>query len=156
MRFSGSYSFRVAPSSPPRLDEVHRTTIQVRWGELDPYNHVNHAVYSSYLEHARVAALTALDRGMDDLHGSGYQIVVVRSDVRFRASATAGDELAITTWIAEMKGTSTVWGQTIDRGEERVVDAEIHAACLTLQGKPTRIPDELRRALSTLVVSTLA
>ena len=33
---------------------AHRTTIRVRFYELDPYNHVNHSVYVSYFESARV------------------------------------------------------------------------------------------------------
>ena len=129
---------------------MHRTKIQVRWGELDPYNHVNHAVYSSYLEHARVAALNALEQGMERLHRSGHRIVVVRSDVRFRASATAGDELVITTWIPEVNRASMVWRQTVDRGDDRIVDADIYAALLAMNGRPTRVPESLRRALATL------
>ncbi len=129
---------------------MHQTTIQVRWGELDPYNHVNHSVYSSYLEHARVAALGEIDRGMEALKASGHQVVVVRSDVHFKASATAGDELLITTRVSELKGASMVWHQTIDRGEDRIVEARIHAAIVSMEGRPTRIPNDLRQALDTL------
>jgi acyl-CoA thioester hydrolase len=128
---------------------VHTTTIHVRWGELDPYNHVNHAVYSSYLEHARVAALESADRGLDVLSGAGIQIVVVRSDVRFRAPATAGDELTITTRIADVRGASMVWEQHIHRGEEPIVSAEITAAVVA-GGRPLRIPDDLKAVLSAL------
>jgi len=129
---------------------VHQTKIQVRWGELDPYNHVNHAVYSSYLEHARVAALGELDRGMEALTAAGHQIVIVRSDVHFKTSATAGDELLITTRIPEVRGASMIWHQTIDRGKDRIVEAHIHAAFVSMEGRPTRIPDDLRHALSAL------
>ena len=129
---------------------MHRTSIQVRWGELDPYNHVNHAVYSSYLEHARIAALATVDSGMDALTASGYQIVVTRSDVSFRAPATAGDELVITTRIEEVKGARMVWQQRIDRGNDLIVEAEIHAACVSATGRPARIPQSLRQALTSL------
>lgn len=129
---------------------MHQTKIQVRWGELDPYNHVNHAVYSSYLEHARVATLEQLDRGMESLAESGHQIVIVRSDVRFRASATAGDELVISTRIGALKAATMIWCQTIDRNHQRIVDAEIHAACLSRNGRPVRIPRALRDALEQL------
>lgn len=129
---------------------MHRTTIHVRWGELDPYNHVNHAVYSSYLEHARVEALESLETGMDTLAADGLQIVVVRSDVRFRAPATAGDELQVTTAIGEVRGATTTWIQHIDRGSDRIVEAQITAACIDADGRPVRIPAELRSALSAL------
>jgi acyl-CoA thioester hydrolase len=129
---------------------MHRTTIRVRWGELDPYNHVNHAVYSSYLEHARVEALAALDTGMESLAADGLQIVVVRSDVRFVAPATAGDELTVTTSVGEIRGATTTWIQHIDRGPTRIVEAEITAACIDRTGRPVRIPPDLRSALGGL------
>lgn len=127
---------------------MHRTTIHVRWGELDPYNHVNHAVYSSYLEHARVEALDALEVPMDAIAGDGIQIVVVRSDVRFRAPATAGDELVITTKVTGLRGATMTWSQTIDRGTERIADAEITAACIDRSGRPVRVPEHLAGALT--------
>ena len=129
---------------------MHSTTIHVRWGELDPYNHVNHAVYSSYLEHARVSALEALEKGMDDLGEAGLQIVVVRSDVRYRAPATAGDELVITTSVPEMTGATMYWRQVIDRGDKRVLEADITAACIDDRGRPVRLPQSLRTALEGL------
>lgn len=129
---------------------MHRTSIQVRWGELDPYNHVNHAVYSSYLEHARVATLESMSTGMDALASSGIRIVVVRSELRFRAPATAGDELTIATWVKDVRGATMIWSQTIDRGDTRIVDAEIEAACITPDGRPTRIPEQLRAAMDTV------
>ena len=36
----------------------HVATINVRFYELDPYNHVNHSVYVQYCEVARVEWLT--------------------------------------------------------------------------------------------------
>lgn len=129
---------------------MHRTTIHVRWGELDPYNHVNHAVYSSYLEHARVETLDRVESSLELLASQGLQIVVVRSDVRFRAPATAGDELTITTRLAHVGAATTRWEQQIDRGDTRIVEASIEAACVNRSGRPVRIPPELRTALATL------
>ena len=132
---------------------MHTTTIQVRWGDLDPYNHVNHAVYSSYLEHARVAALADLATGMDALTAAGIQIVVVRSDVRFKAPATAGDDLTVSTSLGEMRGATMTWIQSITRGGDEIVEAEVTAACVGGDGRPVRIPGPLRVALATLQAS---
>jgi acyl-CoA thioester hydrolase len=32
---------------------VHQKRIEIRWRDLDAYNHVNNAVYLTYLEEAR-------------------------------------------------------------------------------------------------------
>ena len=46
--------------------------IPVRWGELDPYNHLNHAVYFSYCEAARIAMLEQAGWGMGTLEDAGF------------------------------------------------------------------------------------
>ena len=130
---------------------MHDTRIHVRWGELDPYNHVNHSTYLSYLEHGRIDALDRIGWGMDKLASDGFQVVVARADVRFRKPATAGDDLIVRTWVIETRAASTVWGQRILRGDEIIVEAEITAAATTLAGRPTRIPAEFRDAMGTLL-----
>lgn len=130
---------------------MHTTTIHVRWGELDPYHHVNHATYLSYLEHARVAALESVGWGMAALSEAGYQVVVVRVDVRFRSPATAGDTLVVTSHIRELGASRSVWEQVIRRGDETIVTAEVTAAATTLEGRPVRSPEGLRAALGALV-----
>ena len=133
---------------------MHRTTIHVRWAELDPYHHVNHATYLSYLEHARISALEHIDSGMDALAAAGFQVVVARVDIRFIAPAAAGNELVITSRVASLGASASTWRQRIDRGDERVLDATIEAACTNLAGKPVRMPAGLRRGLQTLMEVT--
>jgi len=130
---------------------VHRTTIHVRWAELDPYHHVNHATYLSYLEHARIAALDHIGSGMDVLADKGFQVVVVRVDIRFVTPATAGDELVITSGVVSIGASASTWRQVVDRGVDRVVEATIEAACTDLTGKPVRMPSGLRDGLEALL-----
>ena len=132
---------------------MHQTTIHVRWGELDPYHHVNHATYLSYLEHARIAALESIGWGMDRIAATGHQVVVVRADVRFRRPATGGDELAVHTSILELRGASSRWRQVIVRDGEPILEAEIAAACTDLTGRPSRTPAEFQEALAVLLES---
>jgi acyl-CoA thioester hydrolase len=129
---------------------VQETTIRVRWGELDPYHHVNHAAYLSYLEHARIEALEAIGWGMEAIAATGHQVIVVRADLRFRRAARGGDLLTVRTGISTLRGASSSWRQTILRGDEVLVEAEITAACTDLEGKPTRTPAAFQEALRAL------
>lgn len=129
---------------------VHQTTIHVRWGELDPYHHVNHATYLSYLEHARVSALDSIGWGMDRLTAAGYQVVVVGIEIKFRRPATAGDTLTIESAVAHLGASESSWRQVIRRGDEVIVEATIHAAATNLEGRPVRAPAGLRDALAAL------
>ena len=47
---------------------THRTSVSVRFAELDPYNHVNHAVYVTYFEVARTVALTSVGMALGTLN----------------------------------------------------------------------------------------
>ena len=49
---------------------VHEMNIRVRFGELDPYNHVNHAVYISYFEAARVELLMEAGYSLGQMRGT--------------------------------------------------------------------------------------
>jgi acyl-CoA thioester hydrolase len=129
---------------------VHETTIHVRWGELDPYRHVNHASYLGYLEHARVEALESIGWGMDRIAEFGCRVVVARADVRFREPASGGDTLTVRTSIADLRGASSRWHQEIRRGDDLILEAEITAACTNLAGRPTRTPRDLQRGLAAL------
>ncbi len=130
---------------------MHSTTIHVRWGELDPYGHVNHATYLSYLEHARIGALEDIGWGMEKLRRQGYQVVVVRADVRFRRPATAGNELIITTGIIDLRPATSRWRQQVRHGDDLIAEAEITAACTSADGQPTRPPEEFQQALRSLL-----
>ena len=49
----------------------HPTRLQVRWSDLDPYGHVNHAAYLTFLEQARIAALEDIGWGMAAIAAAG-------------------------------------------------------------------------------------
>ena len=130
---------------------VHETTIHVRWGELDPYQHVTHATYLSYLEHARIAALESIGWGMDEIAATGHQVVVVRAEVRFRVPARGGDELVVRTSIDRLRAASSTWRQVVVRSDTVILEAEITAACTTTAGRPARTPEAFQRALAELL-----
>ena len=139
----------VGPSPTSGASVPPRTTIRVRFHELDPYGHVNHAVYLSYFEQARVDLLEHIGYGLDRLTELGYHIVVVEAHVRFRAPAVAGDVLEVATTITERRRASSWWHQRLLRGAELVATNDVRAAITDTDGRPTAPPsglvDELAR-----------
>ena len=130
----------------------HRTDHRVRFHELDPYDHVNHAMYVTYFEIGRVDALAAVDLGLIELKEVGYQFVVTRLDVRFRKAAAAGDDLVITTGVDAFGRASTKWGQEIHRGGDRIATAAVTAAITDTDGRPIRPPGWIFERLDALRV----
>lgn len=61
---------------------VHRE--HVRFGDCDPMGHLNNAVFSTYLEQARLA------------YGPGQaDIILARTEIDFRSPAFVGEEIEI-------------------------------------------------------------
>lgn len=134
---------------------THVTEHRVRFHELDPYDHVNHAMYVTYFEIGRVDALDQIGLGLDVLKEQGYQFVITQLAVRFRQAATAGDDLDIHTSVTKFGRASTVWTQEIRRpvegdpedGGELIASAEVTVAVTGADGKPTRPPEAMFETL---------
>ena len=126
----------------------HRTTIDVRFYELDPYNHVNHTMYLAYCEVARVRALDSVEIGMTTLDDKGFHIVVTDITAKFVIPAVSGDQLEVITEVIAIGRASSRWTQRIERGGEVMFTLAVRAAITDLAGKPVRVPDFVREALS--------
>ena len=122
---------------------AHLTQFRVRFGELDPYRHVNHAVYVAYFEAGRTEALESIGLGLDVLADLGWQVVVVDLQMKFRAPARAGDTVTIETTIAELGAVTSRWNQRILRGDQVLVEGSVRAGATDLNGRPKRMPSEI-------------
>lgn len=129
---------------------AHETRFRVRFGELDPYRHVNHGVYITWFEAARTEALEDADIGLDSLQDDGFQLVVTSIDVKYRRPAVAGDECIVETDVIEVRRASTIWLQTVVRREEELVTAKVRIGICDAQGRPTRPPPGLMEAVSAI------
>ena len=127
---------------------AHRTSIKVRFYELDPYNHVNHSAYIQYFEVGRVELLDAVGFGLDAMQGGGRHIVVTGIETRFLRSAHPGDELTVETAVGEIRRATSTWNQRLLRGDEVIATQVVHAAMTDTTGRPTRFPAELADALT--------
>ena len=125
----------------------HHTTLPVRFYELDPYNHVNHAVYFSYFETARIEALESVGLGLGALEERGFRIVVTDIEAKFLRPLEAGDVMEITTEVVATRRASHEWRQVIRCDGTMAVTIELRAAMVDLQGRPCRVPDFVEAAL---------
>ena len=123
--------------------------VEARSYELDPYGHVNNAVFVNWLEHGRLAFLRA--RGetyMSIPETYGVHVVVVRSDLSYRVPALLGDVLRVTSRIARFGTSSFVFEQTIAYPDGRVAaDGSVTMACVGGSGKSEPMPPALRAVL---------
>ena len=124
--------------------------VEARSYELDAYDHVNHAVFLNYLEHARVEALRHGGFPYEEVVERGWGVYVARIEVDYLSEARLGDELLVHTWVERYRRTSMTLAQVILRAEDPavvVVDARVTAVWVGPDRKPMRLPGEVRAAL---------
>lgn len=135
--------FPQAPSPPAG---VYRQQRRVQWSDVDPTQHVNNAVYLSYLEDCAVrdAAFRGwpMQRMLDE---GGFAIVARRYRIEYRQQALLDDELEVATWISDVKRATAVRHYTIRRmaGGELLTRAWALWVWVDVEsGRPMRIPEQ--------------
>lgn len=121
--------------------------LEVRFYELDPYGHVNHATYLQYFEAARVAWLDAIGQGLDRLLAADVQLLVIAVATRFVAPAVLHDTLTIETAMVRSRRVRAQWAQRAMRGDELIACQRVNFAVANSAGKPIRIPEPLAEAM---------
>jgi acyl-CoA thioester hydrolase len=126
---------------------AHRYPIKVRFYELDPYNHLNHAAFVQYFEVGRVELLEEIGVGLAELQELGRHIVVTEIQTRFLKSAGPHDTLVVETEVLEIRRASSRWRQRLLRGDDVIATQVVHAAMTDTSGKPVRFSSEVAAAL---------
>lgn len=133
-------SFPDAPP-PPTGAFTHRR--QVEWRDVDPEQHVNNAVYLSYMEECGVQVAAAFDWPMERLRAKNIGIIARRHHIEYRQPARLGDTLEVTTWLYDVRRATAMRHYTIRRVEDEALLARAHTrwVCIDLEaGRPRRFP----------------
>ena len=122
---------------------TYRLECKVRDYELDMQGIVNNGVYFNYLEHARHEFL--LSRGVDfaALAQQGINLVVVRSEMDYKASLTSGDKFVIEVSVERISKVKFGFRQRVIRlaDEKLCLDALVIGAALNERGRPAVLPE---------------
>ena len=122
---------------------MHEKEIEIRWRDCDPYGHVNHAVFLTYLEEVRDEWLIGAV-GDDAL---GY--VVARVEIDYRRELTQRDDTVVARIELDSLGTSsvrTVEALLVGNGEIAAEAKAILVAC-DEQHRPRPLTGEERAVL---------
>ena len=98
---------------------VHEKRIEIRWRDVDAYQHVNNAVYATYLEECRDEWTEAVLGADGDLWG----FVLARVAIDFRRELRLEDEAVMVTCQSVRIGKSSI----TTREEIRTLDGELSA-----------------------------
>ena len=101
---------------------THEKEIEIRWRDLDAFEHVNHIVFLTYLEEVRDEWL---GRVLGD-KGLVWGYVIARVEIDYRRELRLEDDVVVATCTLERLGTkSVVTSESIlTRGGETAAEAQ--------------------------------
>jgi acyl-CoA thioester hydrolase len=126
-------------------------SVRVYWEDTDASGLVYHASYLRFAERARTEWLRA--RGFEQWRlreAAGLGFVVRRCAIEFRAPARLDDLLTVETVAGAIGGASVAMHQTIARDRTMLVSLDLTLACIGPDGRPRRLPQNLRHTFDTL------
>lgn len=124
--------------------------VQVRYAETDQMGVAWHGNYLAWFEVGRTDLLR--DHGMTyrELEANNLKLPVIEVGVRYLSPALYDDELEVRTRLGEMTGARVRFEYALHRpgeAEPLATGFTVHAG-IDGRGRPRRLPQELRRALS--------
>ena len=123
---------------------------RVIYGDTDQMGVVYYANYLRYFEAARSTFLRQLGRSYRDVEAWGVALPVVEARCRYHRPARYEDLLDIDTRVTELGGASMRFEYEVRRDGELLASGHRLHACVGADGRPRRLPAELRALIGDL------
>ncbi|MHA7270431.1 acyl-CoA thioesterase [Arthrobacter sp. HLT1-20] len=127
---------------------------QIRFGDIDSYDHVNNVVFLQYLEDARVQLTYAELPGggtFQDLVGQDLFTLVGRNEIEYLAPISfRPTPIFVNIWITNIGGSSFDFGYTVTEADTSVIYAQAATSMVLVSrstGRPVRLTEPQRSAL---------
>ena len=123
-------------------------TLKIYYEDTDAGGVVYYANYLKFLERARSEAIYSLGyTNSSILERFGVLLIVKSCNIEYKKPARFEDTLEIISEIKSFTKTSFLMKQSISRINEIISDAEIHLVSVDKNGKPSKIPEDLKKKL---------
>ena len=118
--------------------------VKVYYEDTDAGGVVYYANYLKFLERARTEALFSIGFSNKKVKNLFNSLIIVKScNIEYKKSAHLEDELTIRSFVKSISKTSFFMNQIITKGEEPIVESQVHLVFVNKEGKPTKIPDDI-------------
>ena len=124
--------------------DPHRFPLTVFYEDTDMGGVVYYANYLKFIERARSTIVEELGVDQNAMKADGIVFVVTRVEADYIGAARLGDRLEVVTTHSAASPVRWVFHQEVQRDGRAIFRAVITAACMTVAGKPTRLPAEIR------------
>jgi acyl-CoA thioester hydrolase len=128
---------------------VHHYQLRVFYEDTDAAGIVYYANYLKFIERGRTEMMR--EAGLSHtrlMERYGIAFIVRRCNADFRAAARLDDLLEVRTRITALGGASIEAEQVVWHGQDTLVRVEVKLGCIDRNGRPVRLPEEVRAALA--------
>jgi acyl-CoA thioester hydrolase len=129
---------------PPEHAFLHAFAVDP--SDIDELGHANNVVWVRWVNEAAIAHSRAVGLGPDAYFSMRVLWVVRRHDIEYLVPALSGESLEAITWVATLRGATSLRRTMIRRRSDRclLARAETTWALVDLEtGRPRRIPKEI-------------
>jgi acyl-CoA thioester hydrolase len=118
----------------------HEIQFRVRYQETDGQGRVHHMNYFTFFEQGRVELMRAAGHDYRQLEAEGYLLVVAEISCQYFLPASFDDLLTLRTTTVSARGARVEHRYEVLRDGELLAKGNSVVACVTREGKVTRLP----------------
>lgn len=127
---------------PPAKAFSHRFTVPA--SDIDDLGHASNVSWVRWVQDAATAHSLEVGLGLEKYRELGVVWVVRRHDIEYLGAAFEGDAIEALTWVATLKGATSLRRTLFRRGEAELARAATTWVLVSATtGRPTRVPPEL-------------
>ena len=128
------------------MTKIYEYKFKIYYEDTDSGGVVYYANYLKFIERARTEIIKSLGFSNNNLREKFNLFFIVKyCNINYRKPAKLEDELIVFTSVVSLSKTSLVMKQDVKRHADLVAEAEVCLVAVDMKGKPTKIPEELKK-----------
>ena len=133
----------------PTSEPPHVTRIRIRYGETDQMGVVYHPEYLVFCEVGRTELIRSLGMSYASMESAGVYLAVTEATLRYHAPARYDDLILVETRLIDVTSRGVQFSYVIRHADSgaRLVSATTRLVATGREGKPQRMPDDIRAML---------
>ena len=118
--------------------------LKVYYEDTDSGGVVYYANYLKFLERARTEALNLIGYSNKKVKDDFKSLIIVKTcNIEYKKPSYLEDELNVRSFVKSISKTSFFMNQIITRGDDTIVESQVHLVFVDSKGKPKKIPDQI-------------
>ena len=127
---------------------LFRLPLQLRWGDLDAFNHVNNSNFLTYLEEARIRWFDSIGEAWVT---DEFALLLAAVQLNYRRPIPYPSEVVVQLFVDRVGTSSVTIGHAIASEDGTVLYCVGHVVAVWIDrasGRPRPLPDSIRKAIS--------